>query len=163
MCGRVGGEPSNESHSILGITECCYVRCLHILLRSLFNWSAMLWMRRADGSRYNPHNTHLPVDTLLKSQSHHPLDHMIRYRLQSKLGPVKIPTQNIKLPSTFRSLIHLILASSTSGSCSICIPIRYPRSFLKIHHMTSSWIHADRRKVTSVAVGRESLKALIEE
>ena len=89
--------------------------------------------------------------------------YMIRYRLQSKLGPVNMPTQNTRLPSTFLSRIHLILAIATSGNCNICIPMRYPRSFLKIHHMTSSWTHADNKKVTSVAVGRESLKALMEE
>jgi hypothetical protein len=88
---------------------------------------------------------------------------IIRYKLHKKLGPVKIPTQKTTFPNTFLPLIHLVLANPTRGNCIICIAIKYPLSFLKIHHITSSCTQALRRNVTSVAVWRDSLKVLMEE
>lgn len=39
-----------------------------------------------------------------------------------------------------------------TGSWDICRMSKYPRSFLKMHHITSSCTHAERKKVMIVAV-----------
>lgn len=65
---------------------------------------------------------------------------------------MRSPIQNIILPSVFLSLSSLVRLSCTSGSCDICKINRYPLSFLKMHHMTSSWMRADRKNVIRVAV-----------
>lgn len=88
---------------------------------------------------------------------------MIKYKLHKKLGPVKMPTQKNRFPNTFLPFIHFIRLTPTSGSCIICMAIKYPRSFLNIHHMTSSCTQALRKKVKRVAMGRERRRVLMEE
>lgn len=77
---------------------------------------------------------------------------MIKYRLHSKDGPVKIPIQKIRFPSVALPLKNLDLDNWTRGSWLIWRIKRYPRSFLNRHHMTSSWTHAERKNVMRVAV-----------
>lgn len=42
------------------------------------------------------------------------LTYKIRYKLQSKLGPVNMPSQNTKLPNVWRSFNHLVRLNLTS-------------------------------------------------
>lgn len=41
-------------------------------------------------------------------------DYRIRYKLQSKLGPVKMPIQNIRFPKVLRPLSHLVRLNLTN-------------------------------------------------
>lgn len=45
--------------------------------------------------------------------------YIIRYRLHSRLGPVKIPSQKKILPTSLRPRIRRVRLSETSGSCDI--------------------------------------------
>jgi hypothetical protein len=65
---------------------------------------------------------------------------------------VKIPIQKIKFPNVALPFKKRLRLSCTKGICIICRNSRYPLSFLKRHHMTSSCTQALRKKVMRVAV-----------
>ena len=44
---------------------------------------------------------------------------MIKYRLQSRLGPVKMPSQKKMLPTSLRPRIKRVRLSETSGNWDI--------------------------------------------
>lgn len=87
---------------------------------------------------------------------------IIKYKLHSKLGAVKIPSQKKIFPSKRRPRIRRVLLSATSGSCDICRISRYPLSRRKMHSMINSCTQADRRNVMRLADTRDKRYALME-
>lgn len=73
-----------------------------------------------------------------------------------------MPTQKIMLPRVRRPRSQGVRLRRTSGNWHICMINRYPRSFRKMHAMTSSWTHADKKNVMRVAVSRRTRIAEIE-
>jgi hypothetical protein len=87
---------------------------------------------------------------------------MIKYKLQSRLGPVKIPSQKKIFPISLLPRKSRVRLSETNGNWVIWRKSRYPRRRRKMHSMINSCTQADSRKVIKLAETWERRNELME-